>query len=82
MGFLSKAFGGGSDNGLLAAQQASQDKALAEQRAAVAAQKATTAEQEAKTAAAEKAQRAIRSGGRRGLLAYVPDDTTSTTLGG
>lgn len=65
----------------LRAQQAAQDKQLADMTAAQKEQADLIAAKTAKTEKAEAAQRAVRSGKRRGLLAYT-DDALSTRMGG
>lgn len=78
MTFMAKALGGGG--GAMRQQIAAQNAQVAEMRRQQEEQRRLVAEREAKTAKAESAQRMIRSGGRRGLLAFV--DGLDTKLGG
>lgn len=81
MSFVSKAFGGSGLKAQAAAQQQAVQQQLSELQATQRTQAEAVAEREARTAAAERAQRAVRSGRRRGLLAYT-DNESSTSLGG
>lgn len=63
-------------SGQLRMQQQQLDQATAAQER----QAQQITDRERRTAAAEAGQRAVRSGRRRGLLAYVPED--GPTLGG